>query len=135
MATGTRETIPSNQKVRPYFSSIELLEIIQALKEQNKSKHLIHYLEGFAIKIERGILSPQLPIQPSIEDKLELGTRPTQLDLGDMLTKKKLAAYSKWKLFPSSCSPNELAHAKLYRYENDLMDQEEESEYESHHFG
>lgn len=136
MAAAHKDKLPTpsnNQKFRPYFTPSELLEIISALKEQNKNRNLIHYLEGFAIKIERGVLEPSITLQPTITDKLELGD--TNTNLGDLLAKKKLAAYSKWKLFPASCSPNELAQAKMYRYENDLMDSQEESEYESLHFG
>jgi hypothetical protein len=116
----------NNQKFRPYFTSSELVEVISALKEQNKNKHLIHYLEGFAIKIERGILEPSITLSPTIENKLELG----DTNLGDILKAKKYNSYHKWKLAPNACSPNELAHAKMYRYENDLMSPEEEAEYE-----
>lgn len=120
----------TNQKFRPYFTSSELLEIISALKEQNKNRNLIHYLEGFAIKIERGILEPSITIQPTIADKLELGSGPTGPTLGDVLKNKKYNSYHKWKLAPHACSANELAHAAMYRYENDLMSEEEERNYE-----
>lgn len=127
----------NNQKFRPYFTPSELLEIISALKEQNKNRNLIRYLEGFAIKIERGVLEPQLTLNPapSIEQKLGFHEDHSNDSLGNLLAKKKLASYSKWKLFPASCSPNELAQAKMYRYENDLMDSQEEFEYETLHFG
>lgn len=116
------------KKYRPYFSPEELTEIIQSLKSNSGNLSLIKYLETFALKIDHGILEPNLTLQPTISDKLELNTVSPK----DYLKAKRLDAYNKWTNTPAKCTPHEIALSRMYRYENDLMCSEEEAEYEKH---
>lgn len=45
----------------------------------------------------------------------------------------RLAAYNKWLITPERCGAEELAYAHTYRYENDMMDQSEQDDYEIKH--
>jgi hypothetical protein len=112
-------------KFRPYLTSQELTLILNCLKQNGSNPGLVHYLSGFQDKITVGKIAPQLVTKPTISDKLGLST-----SLTDNLTEQRHSAYLKWKESPSKCSIQELARARMYRYENDLMSTEEESEYE-----
>jgi hypothetical protein len=119
-----------NQKYRPYFTSLELTEIISALKSQPTPSRvaLIRYLEGFALKISHGIISSAHTLEPSIAEKLELDQ--SHIDAVNSLQSKRFNAYKKWRDSPEKCSPPEIELVQVYRYENDLMDPKEESEFE-----
>jgi hypothetical protein len=120
----------TNQKYRPYFTSIELSELISALKETPKPSRiaLIRYLEGFALKISHGIISSAHTLEPSMSEKLELDQ--TRQEIIDSIGSKRFNAYRKWRDFPNKCTPGEIEMSQMYKYENDLMTPEEELELE-----
>ncbi len=119
------------QKFRPYLSSSELLLIIRTLKsDPAPAIGLIRYLETFAIKIERGIISPQLRLQESLASRLGFESSPTSQESGE--SPETLAM--RWESMPSErhkFSPAQLATIQAWRYENDRMSPEEESAYET----
>lgn len=115
------------QKFRPYFSAAELTLIIRTLKEAPApALGLIRYLEGFAIKIERGVISPALHLEESMESKLGLSTSvPPEQSIENQATL--------WESYPESrskFSPVQLESIQAWRYENNRMSPEEETEYE-----
>jgi hypothetical protein len=120
----------TNQKYRPYFTSSELSELISSLKENPKPSRipLIRYLEGFALKIERGLITSAHTLEPTIEQKLELEISHTEAV--NSIQSKRFNAYRKWREFAHKCTPDEIEQAQTYRYENDLMSEEEEKEYD-----
>jgi hypothetical protein len=120
-------TSTTNTKFRPYLTLGELENCINALKETNRNPALIRYLSSFQDKVSVGKIAPQLVTKPTISDKLGLSTSHS---IGESLAEQRLNAYLKWKESPSKCSIQELARARMYRYENDLMSTEEEAEYE-----
>jgi hypothetical protein len=118
------------EKYRPYFTSLELQEIISALKSQPSPSRilLIRYLEGFALKIDRGLISSAHTLEPTIAEKLELDQSHTEAV--NSLQSKRFNAYRKWRDSPEKCSPPEIELVQVYRYENDLMDPKEENDFE-----
>lgn len=119
------------QKFRPYLSSSELLLIIRTLKsDPAPAIGLIRYLETFAIKIERGIISPQLRLQESLASRLGFESPASTEQTGE--SPETLAM--RWESFPSErhkFSPAQLSSIQAWRYENDRMTPDEESAYES----
>lgn len=114
-------------KFRPYLTTSELDVVIGSLRKTNSSPILIHYLSGFRDKITVGLVSPNLITKPTLTDRLELSGSKVTIDL----VQSKQQAYEKWLVSSHTCSIQELARAQMYRYENDLMDAQEESEYEA----
>jgi len=115
----------SEQKFRPYFSQAELAEIIRCVKASSTNQSLLSYLEAFAIKIDRGVMQPQLTTAPSLESKLGLGSStnpnlPTPAELHII-----------WQSSPDSLSPPQLSIVHTYRWENGLMSEEEASRFET----
>lgn len=115
-------------KFRPYLTVSELETIISSLRTNGENPGLIYYLSGFRDKITVGRMAPQLATKPTLTDKLELSSSSVSVQ---NLSEQRLRAYTKWITSPNLCSIQELARARMYRYENDMMTPEEESEYES----
>ena len=118
----------SEQKFRPYFSQSELAEIIRCVKAASTNQSLLSYLEAFAIKIDRGVMQPQLTTAPSLESKLGLESSikpnlPTPAEL-----------HTIWLSSPDSLSPPQLAIVHTYRWENGFMDDEEAGRFEESMF-
>jgi hypothetical protein len=118
----------STTKYRPYFTSEQLEEILRCLKTQSTNYSLIRYLETFRAKVEFGSVSCTVSTpRETLEDKL--GFSISEKPVLDFNTMKELA-YKKWLKDPISCSSQELARVHMYRYEKDLMSDEEEILYE-----
>ena len=122
----------SEQKFRPYFTPAELTEIIRCVKASSTNNHLLSYLEAFAIKIDRGIMNPQLTTSPvqSLESKLGLGGS-TMSALPGPIPPTTFELFAIWKSNPEYLSPPQLAIVHTYRWENGLMDDEESSRFET----
>lgn len=118
----------AEQKFRPYFSPAELTEIIRCVKSASTNQSLLSYLESFAIKIERGVMSPQLTTAPSLESRLGMSVLPGP----NPPTAAEL--YSIYKSNPEYLSPPQLSIVHTYRWENGLMDDEESSKFEQSMF-
>lgn len=118
----------SRHKYRPYFSADELQELILSLKETPNPRRLqlIQYLESFRLKIEHGVISAQMTLQPSMIDRLELyasgGT--------DAIAVAAEKLYNQWKLSPASLTPSQINDVLQYRWENSLMTPTEQESYE-----
>jgi hypothetical protein len=117
----------STKKFRPYFSPSELAEIISWGKRCGGSINLLKYLETFELKISLGHISSQLELAPTLESALELTNTH---NLVETMEAKKVTAYNKWKNSPVRCTSQELALSQMYRYENNLMNPEDELLYE-----
>lgn len=115
---------------RPYLSASELHTILTALKSHNISAHLklIRKLELFSYKISQELVSPSHIPVPTIQEKL--GFVQTEND-GTTISpaKYRYSCYLKWAASPPSCSSIEIEKAMEYRFENDMMNEEEESTY------
>jgi hypothetical protein len=116
----------ATQKFRPYFTLDELTEISSALKIASKNRNLIKYVDTQIVKASSGLSQPQYTTNPAPTISQKLGLEQVL----DSMTDKKLRAYQKFQVTPAICTVNELDLAKMYRYENNLMDTEEEAEYE-----
>lgn len=123
----------SANKYRPYFSAAELTEIIRCVKAASTNLPLITYLESFAMKIERSVITPQLTTQPSLADKLgmtvEGGSHMPALPGPNPPTVPELFAI--WKSNPEYLHPAQLAAVHQYRWEQGLMDAEEADRFEA----
>ena len=125
----------AEQKFRPYFSPAELTEIIRCVKASSTNQSLLAYLEAFAIKIDRGVMSPQLTTNPpqSLESKLGL-TGSSISALPGPVPPTPAELYTIWKSNPEYLSPPQLSIVHTYRWENGLMDNEESSRFEESMF-
>jgi hypothetical protein len=119
-------------KYRPYFTLSELQEIrtCLAIKPGGCNTALIRYLDSLMIKINSGVQEANLSLKIPITEKLELGDTKAPSILA---SSRKEIAYNKWLSNPHLCTSQEIALAMMHRYENDLMDSEEEVSYESKH--
>lgn len=95
---------------------------------------VISTLAPFQAKIVNAGITPAYIVKPveSIEEKLGFPPSKKLLDnLGMSPEERRLAAYTKWKDNPVSCSLDEIDLANTYRYENGLMGAEEITAFES----
>lgn len=117
--------LPQNKtKYRPYFTASELSEVIRCVKLSSQNISLLRYLESYALKISHGVIAESITLQPTLADSLELDSpSPASLE------SKRSKAYAKWLSSPQTCTPLEIELTHLYRFENDLMSQEEETIY------
>jgi len=114
---------PNNQKFRPYFTPSELAEVIRCLKAApTTSMPLLRYLESFSLKITHGILSPQVTLQPSTEEKLGFAQQAIQQSAQEL--------WQEWLISPDKMTPPQMARIQQYRWENDMMDPTEVAAYE-----
>ena len=118
----------SNEKFRPYLNSQELLTIISALKQLSPLPlGLVRYLETFAIKIERGVISPAHTLQPTIEQKLGIvDSEPTTSSIAALATNYEMFPADRHKF-----TPRQLEAIQNYRFLNDRMTPDEENIYVS----
>ena len=115
-------------KYRPYFTASELGEVIRCVKVSSQNISLLRYLESYALKISHGVIAESITLQPTLADSLELDS-PDSSSTDSSLESKRSKAYAKWLSSPQTCTPLEIELAHLYRFENDLMSQEEETIY------
>ena len=120
----------SEQEFRPYFSAAELTEIIRCVKSASTNQSLLAYLEAFAIKIDRGIMSPQLTTAPSLANRLGLGGSTTN-SLPGPIPPTPEELFTIFKSNPEYLSPPQLAMVHTYRWENGMMSDEEASRFET----
>ena len=114
----------SSFKFRPYFSPGELIEIIRCVKSASTNISLITYLENFAMKIDRGIISKQLTLAPTTADRLGFNspeTNPAPYNPAELL--------AIWKVNPEFLTPPQLEVVNCYRWEQGMMTSEQEMLY------
>jgi hypothetical protein len=123
----------AEQKFRPYFTASELSYLIDSCKLRTPiNQSLLRYLEGFAIKIERGVSSPAYISNPPATIDQRLGFSPPTV-LEPTIHPAQLPAMN--QLYENSVdrcklSPAQIEAVQVYRYTNDLMEPAEEMEYE-----
>lgn len=113
-------------KYRPYFSSEELLELIDLLKAHPSPRRIAmsQYLETFTLKIRHSVIIPALTTKPDLMERLGLKPELRSEHLEENI-------YSRWKLAPETCTPEDLAVVMEYRYTKSIMTPKEEIEYET----
>lgn len=117
------------EKYRPSLTAQEIQYIIDRCDSDQRdettgmSVALSSKLQIFALKMKLGLTTSAYVAAPkqSMEEKLGLEDGPA----------KRLAAYSKYSKLPSLCTPQEVALAQTYQYENNMMTPEQENEYEN----
>ena len=118
-------------KYRPAFSSAEIQYLINICNKDKRPETaevafaIASRLKIFALKAQLGIVIPAFSSNPkqTLDEKLGLEElTPVQ---------KRELAYKKWQGNPLMCSSKEIEMAHLYRYENGMMTDIEEKEYES----
>lgn len=118
-----------NQKFRPYFSGVELEEIITLFKEHPSPRRMgiIRYLETFLLKINHGMIN--VAHETKMTNVQKLGFDPAM----ESLPSKSEVMHSAWikvTTNPSAATPREIELCMDYKYLNKLMSSEEEKEYE-----
>lgn len=122
------------QKYRPYFSYPELKRIheLVAISGDARDTVLLNYLHIFIYKIDAGIKDSALVLEPrkSLEERLELSlTLPESISSSTNFGALRFEAYKKFIENPVSLTPLELSRAHEYRYEQGIMNSEEEDQY------
>lgn len=123
------------KKYRPYFSLPELKTILQSLKEQsNPPIGLIRYVDKFISEIDDGFRKESHTIKTRIDIRTDLAVSlglDSESVIDPISESEKL--YHRFILAQrsfSGFSSKEIILIQKYRYENDLMDREEESIFE-----
>ena len=119
----------ADAKYRMTFNAQEIHYLHQLIKSemrpelQNIAGSLDRYFKTFLFKLNLGTVavSHTASQKQSLED---------QLGMTDPST-RRAAAFGKFKLNPALCTPDEITLAKTYMYENNLMTEEEEREFEN----
>lgn len=114
-------------KFRPSLTLDEINTIISALQPTGNNQ-LIRKLNTFTLKAQIGITAPShvtIPKQ-SLEDSLGFGYGSS-----NAIHQTAEQLYTIWQTSPSSLSQSQLVQVSHYRYTNDLMSPEEESNYEN----
>lgn len=117
-------------KFRPYLTAAQLHYFLDLMQTDSRvvtekiRENTTRELKLFMAKMELGGVNPALVStgRQTMADRLGL-------DLTDPLQARE-AAYATWSANPHLCSAEEKKMADLYRYENNLMDPEEEAAYE-----
>ena len=122
------------EKFRPVFT-LEQLERISALCKMQQpitqtDAEIIGILAAFIAKAQNGAIAAAYAIKPKLSLEQSLGFAPTP---NQELTHahRRYAAYEKYSVNPASCTLEEISLAETYRYENDLMSQEEAVAFET----
>ena len=120
----------TNQKFRPAFTKQEIMYLIDLLNRDKRDSvvemafTIASRLKIFALKADLGIVAPAFTAteKQSLAEKLGMESESP--------ASKRLAAYNKWKEVPSACTDKELELCMTYRYENGLLNPEQEHDYE-----
>ena len=116
------------KKYRPYFTLAELEILSSSLRSsQNPSIHLLRYLDKFISDIKAGLRKENHTLKPSLAESLEL--EPSSESFSDEPTIQALLTYHAKRGF-IGLSVYNIHRLQMYRYENDLMDSQEESQFE-----
>lgn len=120
----------SHQKFRPAFTKQEILYLIDLCGRDKRETTtelaftLAARLRIFALKADLGIVSPAFTSteKQSLAEKLGMEAESP--------ADRRAAAYAKWKENPGFCTESELKLSFTYRFENGLLNPEEERDYE-----
>lgn len=115
--------VERQSKYRPALSAAQILYLVKLLESQPGAVKLCKQLKLFQAKMQLGIVSPAFVGAPklSIEDKL---------GLTEVVSDRRKLAYTLYYETPELCTPEEVQLALTFKYENNLMNKEEEEEYE-----
>lgn len=123
------------KKYRPYFSLPELKTILHSLKEQsNPPIGLIRYVDKFISDIDDGFRKESHSLKPriSLESSLGFVESSESSEPDDLISslQKLYKEFLQSNQSFSGFSSKQIILIQKYRYENDLMTQEEESIFE-----
>lgn len=112
-------------KFRPSLTLDEINRILSLL-DPAVDRAIITQLNKFRLKAIHGIATPSHVIVPrqSLEDSLGFGSPTTSTE------QSAEQLYKIWCDHPQTLSATQLAKVQHYRYTNDMMTPEEESNYE-----
>lgn len=119
-----------NQKFRPAFTKQEILYLVELCNLDKRpgtiemAFTIASRLKVFSLKADLHIIAPAFTSteKQSLAEKLGM-------ESGSPI-EKRLTAFQKWKENPAFCTDKELELAMTYRYENGLLNSEEEHSYE-----
>jgi hypothetical protein len=123
----------AQEKYRPSLTAQEIAYIVERCDADQReettgiSVALGSKLKVFAMKLQLNLVAPAYiaSAKKSLEERLGLDDTSTSPE------RKRLAAFEKYSKLPSICTPEEISLAQTYRYENNLMTDQEESDYEN----
>ena len=117
-------------KFRPYLSQDEFELIIDLLKdrEANRPSFEVSTLKFKLMKLMNDVAAgKRTPDSVSkamtLEEKLGAGKNATPLE-------KRTKAFEKWSKYPELCTHEELDMVQTYRYDSELMSEEERIKFE-----
>ena len=112
-------------KFRPSLTLDEINRILSLL-DPAADRAIITQLNKFRLKAIHGIATPSHVVVPrqSLEDSLGFGSSTAATE------QSAEQLYTIWLDHPQTLSQNQLVKVHHYRYTNDLMSPEEESNYE-----
>ena len=121
----------TTSKFRPAFSKQEILYLIDLCGRDKRDSTtelaftIASRLRIFALKADLGIVSPAFTSteRQTLAEKLGMSASGSPAE-------RRAAAYSKWKENPGFCTESELKLSFTYRFENGLLNPEEERDYE-----
>ena len=117
-------------KFRPSLTIDEINTILTHLPAHETG--IINQLNKFRLKAIHGIATPSHVTTPrqSLEDSLGFGDSPSMSTPSNQLqTAEQL--YAIWQTHPQTLNNTQLTQVAHYRYTNDMMTPDEESQYES----
>lgn len=117
------------QRYRPSFTLPEITTLLKALSSlpPEEVESIITKLRLLTFRIELGVTQPAYEgvTKQSQEQKLGLDTQQASTP-----EERRHSAFLKWQSNPELCSYWESSLAKTYRYDNNMMTQDERSMYE-----
>jgi hypothetical protein len=133
-------------KFRPSLDENEIRLLLDLCKSNGSqlSLAIARKLIVFLTKLDNGIITSAYSLKPVSKQSLssDLGFTEVMENLSEVLQTEQAerngrlkAAFTKWIGNPASCSLREISDARQWRYENDLMNPQEQAEFEKEVFG
>lgn len=119
------------QKFRPSLTAAEVTHVITLCKRDGSqlSLSVARQLSIFQAKIDNGLVQHSHTVKPTLAEEVGFvqSNEPAEMTPEE--------AYTNWRINPAALTLKQLQLAADYRYENDLMTEDEESRYEKIKFG
>jgi hypothetical protein len=122
-------------KYRPYLTLQQLHYFLQLAEADQRTEtealrlRSIRELKLFIAKNDLGAVKPAFVSvgRSTLEDRLGLD----EVSTSSSPEEKRKLSYDLWTKNPLLCNEEQIRQAQLYRYENNLMSPDEESQYEN----
>lgn len=121
-------------KFRPSFTSDMIREIYSSLSEGETKE----YLKGYIVKIDHNLIQPNY-VNTGLRSSSKYDIDSLGFSQSDPINPinhidAREQAYNEWLKDPLQVSEESLQLVQTYRYENDLMNEEESNAFESNLF-